>query len=134
MEKISSVVLSGKISLDAPGERVFLATRDDTRLTVGDRVFSGPDVNRILADKASLALFPEKVLLGHGAEVSILARVASIEELTLHDQATSPTFVAERVVLSDDIRPRAFEIAEATQNPRALENWLIAERELLGIA
>jgi hypothetical protein len=133
MEDISSLVLSGNISLDEQGERVFLATRGDTRLTVGDHVLSGSHVYRVLADKENLAIFPERVLCGHGAEVSILARVASTEELSLHDQPTSPTFVAERIVLSEDIRPRAFEIAEATQNPRALDNWLLAERQLLGV-
>ena len=44
-----------------------------------------------------------------------------------------PSIIAKKVALQKDIAERAFLISESGHGGSALDNWLRAERELLGV-
>jgi len=69
-----------------------------------------------------------RVLLEH--QVSILGRMS---EPVLSALGKLPAIVAENIVSHQDVALRAYEIYESGGGGCALDNWLLAERQLLGI-
>lgn len=124
MSNPTQIILSGNLSLDKNGERLFLVTSK----------FGPSDVLRLVQD--NFDIFPEDLLLGRvrSIDVTVTGHVANDEERRRHDQLTEPTIVVEKIVPFELIRERAFEIFQSGSDRSAEENWLRAERELLAVS
>jgi hypothetical protein len=64
-------------------------------------------------------------LLGHMGERSLGGDPDSLPKVH--------SLIAAKIVLQSDIAVRAFAISQSAENGSALDNWLRAERELLGV-
>ena len=62
-------------------------------------------------------------------QVSILGHQG---QPAMTELGTLPSIVAERIVSHEDVARRAFEIYESGRGGSAFDNWLVAERQLLG--
>jgi hypothetical protein len=63
--------------------------------------------------------------------VSIFGRMG---ERVITGSVTVPSLIAKQVVTQQNIAVRAFEISQSGGSGSALDNWLRAERELLGLS
>jgi hypothetical protein len=64
-------------------------------------------------------------------QVSILGRSG---EPVPTELGRLPSIIAEKIVSQEDIAQRAFEIYKSGQSGSTLDNWLLAERQLLGVS
>ncbi len=124
-------ILSGALSIDQNGERLFLSTRSDTHARFGSRVLDGNHVLRVIND-ARAEVFPT-IFSNQSQAVSLAGRLATEDERRQHDDSGEFIVVAERVIPQDEIRQRAFHLFQSGGGRSAVEDWLIAERELLDI-
>jgi len=124
-------ILTGTLVLDKNGERFFLSTRADLHTHLGPRLLTGSHVLRLISD--DFAVFPQDLLAGQSRDVTVSGHIATEAEMRLHDQLTDPSITAERIVSAEAIRKRAFEIFQSGRGGSALDDWLRAERELLGL-
>lgn len=125
MENSEVHIITGSIALDKNGERLFLSTDQNTHVRFGEFEVKGNRVLRILNFESD---FSDK-----SVNVSIAARLATPEELSVHSELTNPTLTAEKIVTFDAIQKQAYEIFESGKGGFAEDNWLRAERELLNI-
>ena len=125
-----SAPISGLLTIDKNGERFFLTTREGTRARFGSRVLIGRQKLRLLIEDGE----PLDLSVAERREVTVAARIATTEEMSDHDQLTDPTLVATAFAEAEAIRQRAFDIFESGRGGTAFDNWLQAERELVGLA
>jgi hypothetical protein len=160
MQKNSSVV-SGRIVIDDFHERYFLFVATSTQLTLDGKIASAsslPETDPEFTDRlrsiginarAGFRLIrllddgpvtlPEDFphALEHPGDssraVTVSGHIATSEEMRNHGDLTNPTIALERVLTFEAIQQRAFDVFRSGYGRSAVENWLRAERELLGL-
>ena len=130
MPRTETQTIAGRISLDENGERLFLVVQPGMHVRFGNGEVAGGQVVRVLEGDTR---FAGEIFSNESRDVSIAARLATPEEVELHDQVTDPTLAAEKIVSFEAIQKRAYEIFRTGADSSADENWLRAEREILSL-
>ena len=125
-----TTLISGFLTIDKNGERFFLMTREGTHASFGSRVLIGRQQLRLLIEDGE---HPLDLSVAEREDVTVAARIATPAEKAVHDQVTDPTLVVTRMAEAQTIRQRAFDIFESGRGGSALDHWVQAERELLGL-
>ena len=129
----STLLLSGVIFPDINHERLFLRVRHGMRVQFDGGAIEGDRVLRLVdnLDPTQAALPSDLFEHRAGAEFSMLAHIATPEERANHDDVTEPTLTVDRLVPFEAVQLRAYDIWERGRGGSAMNDWLLAELELL---